>query len=287
MADTQHSCASRIDRLSQRSRAGRRWLEHCRQNTGRRTRAPPARRAPHKAPAGAQGERGAAGAQGGERGGGNRGAAPGGRAGGPGLADAANVGGDYGPKPPVTALSPEEEAKRFILPPGYHLELVLSDPDIVSPAVIAFDGNGRMYVAEFRSYMLDADAGHQHEPTSRISMHESTKRDGKFDRHTVFADNLLAPRMILPLDNGILTNETHSDDVLQLTDTNGDGVADKKQVFYTGVGNGAAATSSSAERLRLGARQLDLQHLQRVPLPLDAARHPPRAARADQAASGA
>ena len=113
------------------------------------TPAPPATGGAPQGAAGAQGERGAAGAQGGERGGGNRGAAPGGRAGGPGLADAANVGGDYGPKPPVTAMSPEEEAKRFILPPGYHLELVLSDPDIVSPAAMAFDGNGRLYVAEF------------------------------------------------------------------------------------------------------------------------------------------
>ena len=62
--------------------------------------------------------------------------------------------------------------------------------------------------------MLDVDAGRQHEPISRISLHESTKRDGVFDKHTVFADNLVFPRMILPLDKGILTNETHSDDVL-------------------------------------------------------------------------
>ena len=48
-----------------------------------------------------------------------------------------------------------------------------------------------MYVAEVRSYMLDVDAGSQHEPTSRISMHESTKSDGMYDKHTVFADNLL------------------------------------------------------------------------------------------------
>jgi hypothetical protein len=113
---------------------------------------------------------------------------------------------------------------------------VLSEPNVISPAAMAFDGNGRLYIAELRSYMLDVDAGHQHEATSRISMHESTKHDGTFDRHTVFADNLLFPRMILPLDKGILTNETHSDDVLLLTDTDGDGVADKRQVFYTGVG---------------------------------------------------
>ena len=172
---------------------------------------------------------------------------PAGRAGGPGLADPVNAGGDYSPKPPVVALSPEEQAKRFILPPGYRLELVLSDPDIVSPAAMAFDGNGRLYVAELRSYMLDVDAARQHEPTSRISMHESTKGDGRFDRHSVFADNLLFPRMILPLDKDILTNETHSDDVLRLTDTNGDGVADRRQVFHTGVGAGRSGNVQQAQ----------------------------------------
>ena len=40
-------------------------------------------------------------------------------------------------------------------------------------------------------------------------------------------------------------------------------------------------------RLRLGHGQLDLQHLQRVPLPLDAERHPARADRRRTAASGA
>jgi mono/diheme cytochrome c family protein len=189
------------------------------------------------APAGGQAGRGA---QGGAQGGGAR-------AGGPGLSDAANIGGDYGPKPPVLAVSPEEQAKRFILPPGYRMELVLSEPNVINPAAMAFDGNGRLYIAEIRSYMLDADAGKQHEPTSRISMHESTKGDGAFDKHTVFADNLLFPRMVLPLDKSILTNETHSDDVLRLTDTNGDGVADKREVFYTGVGAGRSGNVQQAQ----------------------------------------
>ena len=39
-------------------------------------------------------------------------------------------------------------------------------------------------------------------PISRVSRHESTKGDGHFDKHTVFADNLLLPRMVLPLDKG-------------------------------------------------------------------------------------
>ena len=122
------------------------------------------------------------------------------------------------------------------------MELVAADPDIISPGVIEFDGNGRMYVAELVSYMMTADAQKEHDPISRISRWESTKGDGVFDKHTVFADNLVAPRMILPLGDGvILTSETDSDNILKLTDTNGDGVADKREVVFTGIGQSGDA----------------------------------------------
>ena len=49
------------------------------------------------------------------------------------------------------------QLKQFILQPGYRLELVLADPIIQEPTAIAFDGNGRMFVVEDRSYMLDLD----------------------------------------------------------------------------------------------------------------------------------
>jgi hypothetical protein len=164
-----------------------------------------------------------------------------------------NEGADFGPRAPIPARTPEDEAKAFYLPPGYRMELVAAEPDVISPAVIEFDGNGRMYVIEFLSYMLDADGTGAHDPISRITRFESTKGDGRFDKRTVFADKLILPRMILPLEDGvILTNETDSDDVIRLTDTNGDGVADKKEVVYSGVGtnrtdsSGASTTGSTA-----------------------------------------
>ena len=106
---------------------------------------------------------------------------------------------DYSPKAPYTARSAEEEAKGFILPVGYRMELVASDPDVISPAVIEFDGNGRMYVSELISYMMDAGASREHDPISRITRWESTKGDGRYDKRTVFVDKVVAPRMILPL----------------------------------------------------------------------------------------
>ena len=55
--------------------------------------------------------------------------------------------------PSVAYLSPEASMKTFTLPPGYHLQLVASEPMIKEPVAIAWDGNARMYVAEMLTYM--------------------------------------------------------------------------------------------------------------------------------------
>jgi len=135
---------------------------------------------------------------------------------------------------PTPYLTAEEELKTFVLPEGYHLELVVGDPDIKEPVVAVFDGNGRMYVAEMRTYMQNIDGTGEHVPSSRVSLHWSSRGDGNFDRHSVFIDHLLLPRMILPLADGVLVNETDSDDIWLYRDTKGDGVADQKTLFYAG-----------------------------------------------------
>src|SRR5688500_1823229 len=50
--------------------------------------------------------------------------------------------------PPSRALTPEASVATLELPSGYRLEPVLTEPHIAEPVMIAFDGNGRMYVAE-------------------------------------------------------------------------------------------------------------------------------------------
>jgi mono/diheme cytochrome c family protein len=157
--------------------------------------------------------------------------------GGPQANDPAYANLDFSRKAPVPALPPEEELKKFILQPGYRLELVLSDPIIQEPTAIAFDGNGRMFVLEDRGYMQDADATGETDPIGRISLHEDTDNDGVYDKHTIFVDKLIFPRFLLPFGpNAVLTKESHSQDVWKYTDTNGDGIADKKELFDTGYG---------------------------------------------------
>ena len=142
---------------------------------------------------------------------------------------------DFTKQPSVKVLSPEEELKTIELPRGYHLELVLSERDgIKEPANLTFDGNGRMYIAELRTYMQDIDGNNEHDPVGVVSRHESTKRDGHFDKHIIYRDKMLLPRMVLPLDDRVLINETDTMDIFVYRDTKGDGVADSKQLWYLG-----------------------------------------------------
>jgi mono/diheme cytochrome c family protein/glucose/arabinose dehydrogenase len=135
---------------------------------------------------------------------------------------------------PIAPLSPAEELETIELPEGYRLELVLSEPEIKEPVAIAFDGDGKLYVAEMRTYMQDIDGTDELTPKSRISLHQSSKRDGVFDRHSVFLDDLLLPRMILPMDDRVLVGITNTNDLTLHRDTDGDGVADEQAVWYTG-----------------------------------------------------
>lgn len=134
--------------------------------------------------------------------------------------------------PPVTPLSPEESMKRIQLPKGFHIQLVASEPMVQEPVAIAWDGNGRMYVAEMNTYMKTAGAEGEFEPTSRIVRLEDTDGDGKMDKQTIFADSLLLPRAILCVGDRLFVQETNRQHILSFKDTNGDGKADEKTIVF-------------------------------------------------------
>ncbi len=160
----------------------------------------------------------------------------GGAGGGPQLETPA-VTPDFRKQPSVVPKRPEEELKQFILQPGYRMELVLADPDIKDPTSIMFDGNGRMFVLENPGYMATKDADGELDPVSRISLWTDTDNDGVYDKHTNFVDHMVFLRFVTPYGpNAILTKESNAQEVWKFTDTNGDGVADKKELFGTDYG---------------------------------------------------
>jgi mono/diheme cytochrome c family protein/glucose/arabinose dehydrogenase len=170
---------------------------------------------------------------------------------GPGAApeanDPANANADLSPKAPVVALTPAEQAARFWLPPGYRMEPVLAEPVVEDPAQIAFDGNGRMFVVELRGYVQTPDGIDLIPPIGRISMHQDRDNDGTYEHHSVFVDKLVFPRFVLPFGaNAILTMETNADEVWKYIDTNGDGVADRREPFTTSFGRAGNMESQQA-----------------------------------------
>src|SRR4051812_36053243 len=105
------------------------------------------------------------------------------------------------------ALSPADEMKTFVLPPGYRAELVASEPMVENPILIDWDPSGRLWLIELIGYMQDLPATNEREPSGRISVLEDTNGDGKMDKKSVFAQGLVLPRALKVLDKGVLVAE--------------------------------------------------------------------------------
>ncbi len=127
-------------------------------------------------------------------------------------------------------LTAQESLKAMTLSEDFRIELVASEPDVVDPVDIAFDEFGRLYVAEMLDYPDDPPPGKP--PRSRIRLLVDADGDGKFEKNTIFADQVLEVAGFLPYKGGLLVPS--APDILFMKDTDGDGKADVKEVWYTG-----------------------------------------------------
>jgi putative membrane-bound dehydrogenase-like protein len=114
----------------------------------------------------------------------------------------------------------------FEIDDRFQMELIASEPLVADPVDMLIDGQGRMFVVEMHGYPLDLSG------TGKVKVLTDTDGDGLMDQSTVFADSLVLPTGIMAWKNGILvTDPPH---VLYLEDTDGDDVADKREVILTG-----------------------------------------------------
>ena len=132
----------------------------------------------------------------------------------------------------LVPLLPEQSLAKFIVPEGYHMELVASEPMITEPVAIAWDGNAKMYVAQMETYTQDTDGTGTKDPKSRVMLLEDTNSDGKMDKSSVFIKDMVLPRMLLCVNHELLVNETDTYDIYSYKDTNNDGVSDVKKPVY-------------------------------------------------------
>jgi putative membrane-bound dehydrogenase-like protein len=148
--------------------------------------------------------------------------------------------GAQGDEAPAGPLDGEAARAAFELEPGLAVELVAAEPLVESPCAVAWDEQGRMFVAENRGYPSGGPGG---APVGRIALLRDTDADGLPDARTDFATNLTFPNGVMPWRGGLIV--TCAPDVLFLRDTDGDGVADVREVLLTGF----ATTGSTQLRV--------------------------------------
>jgi putative membrane-bound dehydrogenase-like protein len=127
-------------------------------------------------------------------------------------------------------MTPQESLKAMQLSDDFLVELFASEPEVMSPVEMAFDENGKVYVAEMMDYPSDPPEGKP--ARSRIRLLQNSNGDGKTWKAVVFAENVLAVSGFMPWKGGLIV--TSAPDILFMKDTDGDGKADLREVLYTG-----------------------------------------------------
>jgi putative membrane-bound dehydrogenase-like protein len=136
------------------------------------------------------------------------------------------------PKPGKSAgpLSPKDELATFRVPKGFRVELVAAEPDVVDPVAIAFDEDGRMFVAEMRGYPNDG-LGTGMISSGKIKLLEDPDEKGMYRKATTYADGLRFPTSMQPWKGGLLV--TVAPDIIYLE---GKQKAEKQRTLYSGFG---------------------------------------------------
>ena len=85
----------------------------------------------------------------------------------------------------TAALSAVETAKKMLLPPGFSVQVVAAEPDVVQPVAYTMDDRGRLWVVENTNYPVCPG-----EKKDKILILEDFGPDGKARKRTVFFDKM-------------------------------------------------------------------------------------------------
>ncbi len=117
------------------------------------------------------------------------------------------------------------------VPEDYTVEQVAAPPLVDRPVNMAFDESGALYVTD-SSGANERPVQQLKNPTHRILRLVDKNGDGRFDQHTVFADHLSFPEGAMWLDGSLYVAAPPV--IWKFTDTDGDGVADKREIWFDG-----------------------------------------------------
>jgi putative membrane-bound dehydrogenase-like protein len=119
----------------------------------------------------------------------------------------------------------------FTLPDGFEIELAAGPPLVDRPIVADFDEQGRLYVADSSGSNERVTEQLRKKP-HRVMRLEDTDGDGRFDKSSVFADQLMFPEGTMWYAGSLYVSAPPS--IWKLTDTKGTGVADTRTEWFQG-----------------------------------------------------
>lgn len=145
--------------------------------------------------------------------------------------------------------SPQQQQKLFRLPPGFEIQLVVSEPDIGQPMNLNFDARGRLWITSSVEYPYPANSPGvqprpdrfagvgQHAPSDWVTVVEGFSEDGRGKKVTTFVTGLNIPIGQTPLGKGDEAIIFSIPNIDKVTDTDGDGIAEERTKLYGSVGN--------------------------------------------------
>jgi putative heme-binding domain-containing protein len=134
---------------------------------------------------------------------------------------------------PTEALSPEEQQRKFHLPPGFEIQLFAAEPAIYKPMNITFDSQGRLWLADTLEYPYPAAKGAA--PRDTIKVLADRDGDGRADEITTFVDKLNIPLGVMPVPGGCVCYSIAQ--IVRALDADGDGRADSRETLYGNFGH--------------------------------------------------
>ncbi|WP_028666326.1 PVC-type heme-binding CxxCH protein [Runella zeae] len=136
------------------------------------------------------------------------------------------------PQPADTPKTAAQKLAEFTVPDGYTVE-VAAGPDLVDyPMFSMIDETGRMFVFESIGHVYKKTQDALDNPQFRINLLTDTNDDGVYDKSTIYADKVGFPQGGVFYKGSLYA--TSAPDLIKFTDTDNDGVADKREVLLTG-----------------------------------------------------
>jgi len=129
-------------------------------------------------------------------------------------------------------LSPEESREHILVTPEFEVQLFASEDQVINPIDLDWDERGRLWVTETVDYPNKFTEGRV--GNDRIKILEDTDGDGRADKTTIFADGLNIPTSLVLYKDGVIISQ--APDFIYISDTDGDDVADQRDVLFTGWG---------------------------------------------------